>query len=92
MNINQIKEKVNKIIKEENLVYCDVSYDAESDNEENIWLYDLIVYDKAEKINQFVSKLNKYVKTTIYKNMDDGDYTIECIIQGDDINGYSNNK
>lgn len=78
--INQIKQKINKIIEKENLIYCDVSYDGENEDEEGIWFYDLIVYDKAEKINTVVSQLNKYAKTVLYKNMDDGDYTIECTI------------
>lgn len=78
--INQIKDKINQIITNEQLAYCDVCYDAESEDEEGVWFYDLIVYDKAEKINALVSQLNKYAKTVLYKNMDDGDYTIECTI------------
>ena len=80
--INKIKKKINQIIKEEDLIYCEISYDDEGDNElDNIWLYELIVYDEEKRIEKFVSKLNKYANTTIYKNMDDGDYTIECIIK-----------
>lgn len=79
-DINQIKAKINKIIKNEDLVYCDVCYDGESDDNENIWFYNLIVYDRAEKINKLITKLNKYAETVLYKNMDDGDYTIECTI------------
>jgi uncharacterized protein YllA (UPF0747 family) len=80
VNIDVIKKEINKIIKKENLIYCDVSYDGENEDEKGIWFYDLIVYDREEKINEFVSKLNKYAKTILYKNMDDGDYTIECTI------------
>ena len=80
VNIDAIKKEINKIIEKENLIYCDVSYDGENEDEEGIWFYDLIVYDKAEKINALVLQLNKYAKTILYKNMDDGDYTIECTI------------
>lgn len=73
-------EKINQIIKEEELIYCEVCYDGECEDEKGVWLYDLIVYDKEEKIDNLVSQLNKYAKTTVYKNMDDGDYTIECTI------------
>lgn len=80
-NIDKIKKEINQIIKEEDLIYCETSYDDEGDNElDNIWLYELIVYDEEERIERFVSKLSKYADTTIYKNIDDGDYTIECII------------
>lgn len=79
-DIDEIKDKINTIIKNENLIYCDVCYDGENENEQGIWFYDLIVYDKAEKINQLITKLNKYAKTVVYKNIDDGDYTIECTI------------
>ena len=79
--INQIKKQINTLIEKEQLVYCDVCYDGESENEDGVWFYDLIVYDRAERVNEFVSKLNKYAKTTLYKNMDDGDYTIECVIK-----------
>lgn len=78
--INQIKKEINKIIKKENLVYCDVYYDGECEDKDGVWLYDLIVYDRAEKITALVSKINQYAQTTLYKNMDDGDYTIECVI------------
>ena len=79
-DIDKIKKKIDTIIESENLVYCDIYYDGENEDEDGIWFYDLIVYDRAEKINQLVTKLNKYVKTVVYKNMDDGDYTIECTI------------
>ena len=79
--IIKTKEKINQIIKKENPIYCDISYDGESEDEKGVWFYDLIIYDRAEKIDKITKELNKIVKTTIYKNMDDGDYTIECTIR-----------
>ena len=84
MDINEIKQKINKLIEKENLEYCAIEYDGECEDNKNIWFYDLIVYDTEEKVDNFVSKLNQYAKADISKNMDDGDYTIECIIKGDD--------
>lgn len=78
--INKIKKEIDKILEKENPVYCDNCYDGECEDEEEIWFYDFIIYDRSEKINKIVSQINKYAETTLYKNMDDGDYTIECII------------
>lgn len=84
--INQIKKEINNIIKKENPVYCDICYDGENEDKDGEWFYDFIIYDRAEKIDQINQQINKYAKTVIYKNHDDGDYTIECIIKykGDD--------
>lgn len=77
---DKIKDNINTILKEANLIYCESCYDGECEDEQGVWLYDLIVYDKEDKINQVVTKLNQYANTTLYKNVDDGDYTIECNI------------
>lgn len=83
MTINKIKKEINKVIKKENLTYCEICYDGECENDKNIWFYDLIVYDTEEKINKLILKLKTYAEINILKNIDDGDYTIECTIRDD---------
>ena len=82
---DRIKEKIDKILEKENPVYCDNCYDSEWESEEGVWFYDFIIYDRSEKINKIVSQINKYAETTLYKNMDDGDYTIECVIDPKEV-------
>ena len=81
MTIIKVKEKIHQILEKEKPVYCEVCYDGKCEDDEGIWLYDLIIYDKEEKINKIVKQLNKYAETVLYKNIDDGDYTIECTIR-----------
>lgn len=80
MNNDEIKKEINRIIKKANLEYCEVCYDGECEDNNKIWLYDFTVYDKPNKINKVISQLNELCKVELSKNMDDGDYTIECII------------
>lgn len=78
---NIIIKQINKIIKETNLIYCEVCYDGECEDFKNTWLYDLIIYDTEEKVDNFITQLKQYADITVYKNMDDNDYTIECTIK-----------
>ena len=86
-NIDKIKKEINKVIKQANLEYCEVCYDGECEDNDKMWLYDFIVYDKPNKIDKVISQLNELCKVELSKNIDDGDYTIECIVgmKGDDI-------
>ena len=81
MTITETKEKIHQILEKEEPIYCEVCYNGECEDKEGVWLYDLIIYDKEEKINKIVKQLNKYAETVLYKNIDDGDYTIECTIR-----------
>ena len=49
------------------------------EDNDKMWLYDFTAYDNPSKIAKVISQLNKLCKVELSKNMDDGDYTIECI-------------
>lgn len=80
MTTDKIKQEINNIMKQENLAYCEVCYDGECEDNDKMWLYDFTVYDKPNKIAKVISQLSKLCKVELSKNMDDNDYTIECII------------
>ena len=79
--MNKIKEKVNDIIYNKNLIYAETIYDGE-DREDGVWLYEFCLYDEENKIDKIEDELNKikYVGAITSPNMDDGDYTIEIVI------------
>ena len=81
--MNQVKNDVNNMVNNESFEYCEIIYDGEDSIEDNVWLYDFNIYDDDEdRIIALEEKLNnmKYVKATLYCNLDDGDYTIETVI------------
>ena len=79
--MNEVKDEIFKILNSQDLIYCETIYDGEG-SEAGVWLYDFCIYDNEDKIDKIEDALNeiKYVGATTSPNMDDGDYSIECII------------
>lgn len=80
-NMEEIKTKVNNIVHNKELVYVETIYNGPGDNAK-IWLYEFNIFDFKSTINEIENELNgiQYVKATTSLNMDDGDYTINVII------------
>ena len=78
--INYIKYKIDEIIDKGDLIFYEKYYE-DKDDSYTMWYYDFIIYDdKLSKIIKVKAQINKYAKTALIRNEDDGDYTLECTI------------
>ena len=80
--INYIKYKIDEIIDKGDLIFYEKYYDGEDEDDNNkMWYYDFIIYDKLSKIKKVKAQINKYAKTFLEYNENDGDYLLECTIK-----------
>ena len=83
ISIEKVKDNIYDMIK--NFDSYSIMYDAADVENENIWLYEIsCIYDDSAYIVDVAEEINKmdHVFATSSLNMNDGDWTIDCVIDG----------
>ena len=83
VSVEEVRDNIYDLIK--NFDEYFIMYDAADDKDKNVWLYEIsCIYDDSAYIVDIEEEINKidHVFASSSMNMDDGDWTIECIIDG----------
>lgn len=83
ISIEEVRDNIYDLIK--NFDEYFIMYDSADSVNENIWLYEIsCIYDDSVYIVDIAEEINQmdHVFTCLSLNEDDGDWTIDCIIDG----------
>lgn len=83
ISIEEVRDNIYDLIK--NFDEYFIMYDSADSEDENVWLYEIsCIYDDSVYIVDIAEEINQmdHVFVCLSLNEDDGDWTIDCIIDG----------